>query len=403
MIDKQTKYIILIVLVAILEKTSSGQDSIDNSLDQSKQLLSYGKKGFVFQDKTGNYLMNLEFRGQFRLAYPSDTDPISLNDYQKEQVYLGIRRARLKVGGHAYRPWMKYYLEYELFSSNLLDFRIMFEKLPWLKFKLGQWKVQYNRERIISSGKQQTVERSILTRPFTIDRQQGVSVYGNIAGRGAANFNYWISVFMGTGRGSTTNDDDHMMYMMRLQWNPMGRVLKFSGSDLEDHQKLNMLLAIAGVTNQSPYTRFSQSGGGQLEGFEEGEPGQYRVNQLMQETAGKYRGFSWQQEFHYKQIMDNKNMTTTEMVGNLIQAGYFAGNLFSFIPKKIEIYARYAFYFPNLNDKDDHDDEVSLGINWFLSGHRLKLTAETSYLSTGIDSEKLYSGWRYRVQLDISF
>jgi len=400
---KHTKYILLILIIITLIKSGSCRTEPDSIITYSHKFLEYGTKGFIFEDKTGNYLMNLEFRGQFRIAYPTDSDPITYDEYKKEQLYLGIKRARLKVGGHAFKPWMKYYLEYELFSSNLLDFRLMFEKVPWLKIKIGQWKVQYNRERIISSGKQQTVERSILTRAFTIDRQQGVSFYGHIDGNGAANFNYWVSVFMGTGRGNTLNDDNHMMYMSRIQWNPMGKSMKFTGSDIENHKRFVMLLAFAGVTNQSTYTRFSQSGGGQLEGFEEGEPGQYRVNQLMQESAGKYRGFSWQQELHYKQIHDNKNATETEMTGNLIQAGYFFHHLWDIIPKNTELYARQAFFLPDLNTTDQLQNEYTMGINWFLSGHRFKITGEASYLSSNFITTEVLEGWRYRAQLDISF
>ncbi len=153
--------IILIVLTIFFSREGFGQSDNDSTVAQPGKFLTYGSKGFVFSDRSGDYLMNLEFRGQFRLAYPTDNDPYSLSDYQDEQVYLGINRARLKVGGHSFKPWFKYYLEYELFSSNLLDFRLMYEQVPWLKVKVGQWKVQYNRERIISSGKQQTVERSI--------------------------------------------------------------------------------------------------------------------------------------------------------------------------------------------------------------------------------------------------
>jgi len=202
---------------------------------------------------------------------------------------------------------------------------------------------------VISYGIQQTAERSILMRAFTVDRQQGISAYGILAGNGALNFNYWQSVFMGTGRGSTWDDDGKMMYMSRIQWNPTGKSMRFTGSDLEYHEKFIMLIALAGVTNQSPYTRFSQGVGGQLSGFEEGETGQYWVNQLMAETAGKYRGFSWQQELHYKQIIDHINNIETEMAGNLIQAGYFLGQLWESFPEELEIFARHAFYFPGMN------------------------------------------------------
>jgi len=41
-----------------------------------------------------------------------------------------------------------------------------------------------------------------------------------------------------------------------------------------------------------------------LEGYEDGQPGQYRVNQANMETAFMYKGFSWQSEVHWKQIID---------------------------------------------------------------------------------------------------
>jgi hypothetical protein len=392
-----------LTLLACVQGTA--QETKDTTqTKQKKFFLEYGNKGFIFQDRSGNYMMNLEFRGQFRLAYPTDNDPITNDDYKEQEIYLAIRRARIKVGGHSFRPWLKYYMEYELFSSNLLDFRLMFEKFPWLKIKIGQWKIQYNRERIISSGKQQTAERSILTREFTLDRQQGISFYGHLEGGGAANFNYWVSVFMGTGRGGVENDDMHLMYMTRLQWNPNGKVLKFSGSDIEYHKKFVMLLAMAAVTNRSPYTRFSQSGGGELEGFEPGAIGQYRVNQCMEETAGKYKGFSWQQEFHYKQIIDKINDDAkTEMLGNLIQIGYFFHGIWERFPKGIELYTRQAFFFPDVQNTNQVSNEYTMGVNWFLSGHRLKFTAEASDLVSRYAQDAIQDGWRFRVQLDISF
>ncbi len=56
-------------------------------------------------------------------------------------------------------------------------------------------------------------------------------------GGGAANFNYWAEVLTGSGRGGSVGDDDNLMYMLRLQWNPNGKELGFSGSDLKFHEK----------------------------------------------------------------------------------------------------------------------------------------------------------------------
>jgi hypothetical protein len=365
--------------------------------------LGYGDKGFEFGTADGNYLLQLQTRFQFRYAYPVNDNPVSYADFKANpQNVFTINRARLKIGGNAYRPWLKYFFEYELVSNALLDYRFMIEGIPYLRFKAGQWKVHYGRERVISSGQQQMMDRSLVNRPFTVDRQQGISVYGHLKGAGIANFNYWASVFTGTGRGAGGNDDAYPMFMLRGQWNFLGRELAFSGSDLKYHRRGAGLLALAAVTNQSPYTRFSQDGGGQLEGFADGEPGQYRVNQWMGETAFKYRGFAWQQELHWKNIDDRKNKTLTTLIGNYIQFGYFFHYAWSAIPKPLEIGFRHAFYDPDVDTWNDLQQEFALVANWFFKGHLNKLTAELTYFYYQYPVLGNQDMYRFRLQWDIS-
>jgi len=396
-----TYAVLFLTIVSFTHVYAQDKDTVKST--SNKPLIGHGSKGFEFNSRDGNYLLQIQFRGQFRAAYPTDSDPIELSDFQEEQLYLRVNRARMKIGGHAFNPFLKYYVEYDFFGANMLDFRLMLDKLPYLKLKVGQWKVHYTRERVISSGKQQTVERSIINRPFTIDRQQGVSLYGRLNGPGLADFNYWVSVLMGTGRGARENDDKNPMIMTRWQWNFMGEPLEFTGSDLTYHKKFVGIIALAGVTNRSPFTRFSTSGGGQLVGFEEGVAGQYRVNQLLAETAGKYRGFSWQQELHWKEINDKVNITTNTLMGNLFQLGYFPHYVWKKFPKKMEFYARHAFYDPNVQEESDFQQELSTGFNWFFKGHANKLTVEYSYLYYSIETDQLKEGSRVRLQWDVSF
>jgi phosphate-selective porin len=168
-------------------------------------------------------------------------------------------------------------------------------------------------------------------------------------------------------------------------------------------QKPIGLIAIAGATNRRPYTRFSQAGGGQLEGFEEGVAGQYRVNQAMLETAFNYKGFSWQNEWHTKTIDDTVNNTQTTMVGAYFQAGYFLGQSFDFIPKPLELAARYAYYEPNTDRADDKESETSIALNWFFKKHRNKLTMEVTNFKFEEPNGDQDNGLRFRVQWDISF
>ncbi|MCD6543733.1 MAG: porin [Flavobacteriaceae bacterium] len=375
--------------------------SVSGQKDNKNFYFTKGK-GFEFHFLDDAYLLQMDFRGQFRAVYSSNKIYNEIIPSFDQNSSFGINRGRIKIGGHAYKSYYKFYLEQDVVGGNLLDFRIMIEKYSFLKLKVGQWKAQYSRERIISSGNQETVDRSIVNSVFTIDRQQGVSLYGNLKGIKTTNFNYWASIFSGTGRGGSTNDNHTFMYLLRLQWNPNGEVMKFSGSDLENHQKFISSVALAGVTNTSRYTRFSTGGGGQLPGFEEGVDGQYKINQLMFETAFKYKGLSWQQELHYKNIDDRVNFKETIMIGNYFQLGYFLNNSFAKIPKKLEVFARHAYYDANIDTSDDNNYEYTIGCNWFFKGHKNKLTLEYSYLTTNKVGSSLQNENRVKLQWDIS-
>lgn len=394
---------LLMCLLALCSYTGYGQDMKPDSMRQGK--IHYGSKGFEFQTRDKNFLLQIQSRFQFRFATPNDQDPITFDDYYDEATNVfKINRARLKVGGHAYRPWLKYYWEYELGSSNLLDFRIMIEKWDWLKLKVGQWKVEYSQERRISSGEQQLVDRSIVNRPFTLDRQQGVELYGHIKGKGLLDFNYWTAILTGTGRGNTQNDDNNLMYFGRVQWNVLGGGLGFEGSDLDITEKPKAFISLSGVTNRSPYTRFSSAGGGELLGYEDGAAGQYRTNQYNLETALKYKGFSWQSEFHRKRIIDKlNNDESTLLQGFYLQGGYLFHQTFSWWPEPLELALRYANYNPDIDSVDTvFKQEETLAVNWFFKGHKNKLTMEISRFDFLLAENEVVDEWRFRIQWDIS-
>ncbi len=217
-----------------------------------------------------------------------------------------------------------------------------------------------------------------------------------------ADFNYWFSLFSGTGRGARSNDDGHIMVMTRGQWNFMGRTLKFQGSDTNYQKNAAGIIAVAAVTNQSPYTRFSTAGGGELSGFDDGTSSQYRVNQWMEETAFMYRGFSWQQEFHWKQIKDYVNKRETILIGNYAQLGYFFHYLIPVIPKELEIAFRHAYYIPDTAIDNNKQQEFTLAGNWFFYGHTNKLTMEVAYFNYVNSELDMRDTSRFRLQWDVS-
>ena len=117
-------------------------------------------KGLVFRQGATDLWFGL--RGQFRYnntATELDTEEEALIDES-----FKVNRARIKGGGTMGAPWLAAYGEYDLVGSKWLDYRATFTVSGWLDIRVGQWKSEFSRERINSSGKQQLVERSIIRR-----------------------------------------------------------------------------------------------------------------------------------------------------------------------------------------------------------------------------------------------
>ena len=383
---------------------------------------SYGKKGFQLETLGGNWLTQLQWRLQMRYTYPYAGDPRTISHFKRrESSNFDMRRMRMKIGGHGYRPWIKYYFEVDLqpardfddgstaSSTRLIDWRATLDKYKWAMVRFGQWKINYNRERVDSSGRQQFVERSIVNRQFTVDRQVGALLMGRALPGTLADFNYYAGVFNGKGR-SVRNPIDDMMWMGRFQWNFLGRELKWRQSDTKYHDKLTGSLSFAAVTSIGPCTRFSSSGCGNLDGFDRAanaDGRQFRLHQMQQGFAFKWRGLSLQEEFHWKTIDDRVNNTRTNMTGSYAQIGYFFHNLIPIVPEPLELAFRYAFVDePNGNDISvtNTRQEFTTALNWFFSGHNNKVTLDFSHLTLNdrVANQRV-SDQRVRLQWDVSF
>ena len=286
----------------------------------------WSKKGFTLETLDGKWKTALQWRFQGRFSYPERGDEDSVSDFNDNpEATFELRRVRMKIGGHGYEPWIKYYFEVDLqptapsgqstVPTRLIDWRIDLAKYKWATLRVGQWKINYNRERVDSSGKQQFVERSIVNNVFTIDRQMGVMLNGRLAPGTFADSRYYVGVWTGSGRGEA-NDDGNMMYMGRLQWNFFGRDLKWTQSDIKYHEQPTGSIAIGAYTTIGKCTRFSSSGCGTLQGGftsslgsaftsdSTAADGQFRLDGMVEEVAFKWRGFSLQHEFHWKQVKD---------------------------------------------------------------------------------------------------
>lgn len=365
--------------------------------------ITWSDKGTQFATEDGRFQTTLGWRMQLRYNFSFDEDPRTASQFrQGNDNAFRIRRARMKFEGHAYDKRVKHNFEYDFPSSTLLNARLTLVKDERLALHLGQWKIDYNRERVDSSGNQQFADRSIVNREFNLDRQDGAELHGRLFAGTPADSRYWVGVFTGAGVNEP-NDDAHPMYLARYQWNIFGRDLAFSQSDVEHHEKPAATLAAAGAIDQTNVTRFSGSGGGNLDGFAAGGPGRYTIRQWVGEAALKYRGFSLQHEYHWKQIRDNSTRAMRRMEGAYAQAGYFPHYAVSAVPKPLELAVRYAFVDPNLHAANDVRREYSAAANWFFSGHKNKVTLDATHFRLARAGAPMMMEERVRLQWDISF
>lgn len=342
------------------------QPQSDSDVPDRFANLSYGKDGFEFRTNNDRFSLAIQNRVQIRYSDPFDSDPRSIEDLDRDESSFRIRRARTRLRGHAYWPWLKYYLQYDWSQPILRDLTLTVEKYPWAKVWFGRGKVIYNDERVTSSANQQFVNRSIVTDVFTVDRQQGVQIFGNVFPGTWHDMSYAAGIFSGLGVGEGNNDDRHRMYSGRVQWNALGGEMPFTQSDTGFHEKPALNFAFAAATNRSKCTAFQTDSGScrNLPGFAPGQDGQYRINQMMEEVRFKWQGFSLQHELHWKEIIDTFRVQgdparKTQLMGGLIQAGYFPHYIFPIIPRNLEFAGRYAFVDPNTRVKNDMQEEFS--------------------------------------------
>ena len=216
----------------------------------------YDDHALRFESRDGNYAAQVQNRLQFRFAWPFDADPRSLEELHEERASFMVRRARFKLQGHAFRPWLKWYFQYDWSQPVLRDYSLEINYFDEFRVLVGRRKVYFNDERVTSSGKQQFVNRSIINDLFTVDRQQGIQLFGRLFAESLADMTYYAGVFAGRGVGERLNDDLRMMYSARLQWNALGGEMEFSQSDVEFHPHPTLNLAVAGATNIADCTAY---------------------------------------------------------------------------------------------------------------------------------------------------
>lgn len=379
------------------------------TMAQETNAPKFGKGLFNLVGQDSTWTMKVATRMQF----------LAVANFQEgesgESNFL-VRRARLKFNGYAFSPKLKYKLELGLsnrdisgaseFTSNspryILDAVIKYNFAKNLELWFGQTKLPGNRERIISSGNMQQVDRSLLNSRFNIDRDMGIQFRHHFNLTDNFVVKEIFSIAQGEGRNITSGNIGGHQYTGRVEFLPMGNFTSggdYSGSDLKREQKPKLALGVSYDHNNNAVKNRSNQGS-----YMTNDIGFYQtnINTLFIDAMFKYKGFSFMAEYADRDADDPyaKNLDGS-LTGDKVQVGkglnLQTGYLFN---NDWEVSGRYTnIELDKIITGKDAENQYTLGFSKYIIGHKLKIQSDISVLDIANSNSQIM----YRLQFDIHF
>ncbi len=383
-------------------------------------------KGLNFYGKDSSFHVKFGFRFQSLYQAEWDVTNDELGNINSLDDKFLTRRSRLKFNGYAFSPKLKWKLELALSNRDISSGAITPEQsnasnivldayADWnfykgFSIKMGQFKLPGNIERVVSSANLQLVDRSLLNSKFNVDRDMGFQLTGKQKVDGTKLvFKEKVALTQGLGRNITSGTTGGYNYTFRGEVYPFGEFKKgkddYVGSALVYYERPRLMLGAAYNINENAI-RSKQGWGGSFIADGNGDYVGKQLNTLFLDGAFKYKRLSVMGEFAAARTSDDDGRlfdAANNVVGQFntgtafnLQAGYMLNKRVSTMTGNLELVGRYTTvdYYQN-ND----EDQFTIGVNRFVSGHQLKIQADMTYRA--IDGKD--DGLMFRLQTDVHF
>ena len=362
-------------------------------------------KGIGIKAPDSSFFLNFGLRFQPRIAYTS----ADLSVFDFGSIQARIRRLRLKFNGYVFNP--KFAYKVELAFENLsLDFEnasvpniildaVFFYNLNdnWT-FSFGQTKLPGNRERVISSGNMEMVDRTWINARLNIDRDMGIqAVYSNQIN----NVVYAIkgAITSGEGRNFITTDEG-LAYTGRVEVLPMGKFKNkgdYSMGDLAREEKPKLSVGFTAHYNDGAIRQRGQTGRLLYD--------QRDLTSFFLDAILKYNGWAFMSEFMTRSTDDPITLNEDGDV-RYVYAGngiFFQG---SYVFKSNwSLIGRISYLNPvqEISDFTDEVDEYAVGVTRYIKGHKLKVQADVAYEDrhNAFREQIVDDNWHIRFQVEI--
>jgi hypothetical protein len=363
--------------------------------------------------KDSSFTMKVGFRFQ-NLATSSWNLEQNESDVGPDIQFL-IRRSRLKFGGYAFSPNLVYKFEMGLSNRDvgganqgqygfaprlILDAYVRYQFYKNWFIQFGQCKLPGNRERVVSSGDLQFVDRSRLNSRYNIDRDVGFQLRQVTEVSNDFFINTILSVSKGEGRNVTSENIGGLDYTIRVEALPFGKFQSkgdYVGSSIKKESRPKLSLGVAyDINNKASKTRGQNGSFMPLSADFQGRT----LYTWFADLMFKYQNFSVMSEYVYKSVEDDQPLV---IVDNELLGVFYTGQAFNvqagyMIKKGYEIAGRFTRNHPD-TEVDSDENIYTLGVNKFIVGHKLKLQTDISYVDEVQSSDELV----YRFQMDLHF
>lgn len=366
--------------------------SIVQAQEISDTKFGKGMINFIAKDSS----FSVKFAPRIQSRFQSQWD-YNEEEYDNAELNFLVRRARLKFGGFAFTPKLKYKIELGLSNRDLsgasvynrntpryiLDAVVMWNFHENFELWAGQTKLPGNIERVVSSANLQLIDRSLLNSKFNIDRDMGIQLRHKTKLGGNWISREKFSISQGEGRNITEGNIGGLQYTSRLELLPFGEFSSkgdYSQGDLKREKSIKAMFgftydinnnAVKNRSNMGSY--MTQSNGGLFE---------TDITTVFIDGVIKYNGFSLTGEYASRnadtiEALEADGRTKTGAVVGAGSAINFQGSYL--FKNNVEMTLRYT----NVDFKEvtrlSDLQQITYGISKYVVGHSLKIQADLSF------------------------
>ncbi|MFT5680230.1 MAG: phosphate-selective porin OprO/OprP [Myxococcota bacterium] len=356
-------------------------------------------KGLEIASVDGDFKLQTRLRAQYLYQGVMTAD-------EDAEHYFMIRRARLQFSGNMWGKNNKFKAEIAISprddsfegvdfngddaddsnlvkTTPLLDWYQEFTQIRDLNVRIGQYKVPYSRQRVISSGNLQLVDRSVTSNAeFTLDRDLGIDIRSKDL-FGLDLFKYYAGVYIGEGRNTSNKTigagDQGLMYIARVEVLPFGSFKDYSEADLARSTEPGLSIGAAyAYVAEAPKTR------GILGSTITDDVWNYQ--NVTGDLMFKYAGFSLLSEVFMRQGEAESGVATSNGWGTMAQAGYLIPNTAAEITGRYGMNRRIGTETESVFDEGLN--EAGGGVGYYFAHHPLKLQADVFRIWNEADGQE---------------